>query len=298
MRRSRFGILTFPRGPFEQVAREWRICEELGFDHAWLTDTLASSLQDVEAWTLLAALARETSRMRIGTLITIIPLRHPTMVAAQAITLDRISDGRIELGIGAGDTPADSAAVGADQWSATERAARLEEYAAMLDRLLRAEPMDHRGRYYRAEQVRLGPPIQRPRPPLIVAAQGPRGIRTAARWADGWNTLGGQPMGRSNPIPLGEAVARTREQVRSLEEQCHAIGRDPRTMRRSVLAFRAAVDPLSSLEAFDEFVGAYREAGLDEFVFYWPPIESLRREEPIPAARRSTLERIAVERLR
>jgi alkanesulfonate monooxygenase SsuD/methylene tetrahydromethanopterin reductase-like flavin-dependent oxidoreductase (luciferase family) len=130
-----------------------------------------------------------------------------------------------------------------------------------------------------------------------VAAQGARGLRLIARIADGWNTLGGQPLRPAEPVPMAAAVERTREQVRSLERSCHEFGRDPKTIRRSVLAFRTAVDPLSSVDAFDDFVGRYTEAGIDEFVFYWPPLSSLQRKEPVSVAKRATLERIAADRV-
>lgn len=105
---ERFGILTFPSGPFAALAEEWRRTEALGFDSAYVVDTLAKpGLVDYEAWTVLAALARETTRMRVGTLVTILPFRHPALLAAQAIAVDRISGGRLELGIGTGDDPGD-----------------------------------------------------------------------------------------------------------------------------------------------------------------------------------------------
>ena len=135
-------------------------------------------------------------------------------------------------------------------------------------------------------------------PPLVVAGQVPGSLRLAARFGDGWTTLGGQPLSKSGraPLPLAEAVERTREQVRLLEQYCRAFDRDPREIRRSVLPYRSEIDPLSSLGAFDEFVGRYRELGFEEFVFYWPPVANVQRQEPISASQRATIERIAAER--
>jgi len=294
----RFDILTFPGGPFAAIAAEWRAAEALGFDGAFLVDTLAKpNVVEYEAWVTLAALARETSRIRIGTLVTIMPLRHPAVLAAQASSVDRISDGRLDLGIGAGDDPGDLAAVGLEPWPAGERLERLAEQLAILDRSLRGGHSAHAGRFYRSDELQLAPPVQRPRPPLIVAAQSPRSIALAARFADGWNSLGGQPTAGSERISLREAVAHTATQVATLEAECRAIGRDPVTVRRSVLAFRPEHDPLSSLESFDEFVGRYSDVGIDGFTFYWPPLASLRRKEAVPHEARATFERIAAERL-
>lgn len=201
----------------------------------------------------------------------------------------------LELGIGVGEYGADNAALGLDAWPAKERIDRLEEQLAMLDRLLRGERLDHAGRFYRAKGAQHASPIHRPRPPLVVAAQAPRGLQLVAGIADGWSTLGGQPR-PADPVSLTAAIARTREQVRLLEQYCRELGRDMKTLRRSVLAFRTEVDPLSSLDAFDEFVEGHSAVGIQGFVFYWPPIGNLRRQEPLSAAQRSTLERIAAHR--
>lgn len=294
----RFDILTFPGGPFAAIATEWRQAEALGFDGAFVVDTLAKpGLVDYEAWVTLSALARETTRIRIGTLVTILPLRHPAVLAAQASSVDRISEGRLDVGIGAGDDPGDLAAVGLGPWPAGERLERLAEQIAMLDRSLRGGRTTHEGRFYRSEELRLPEPVQRPRPPIIVAAQTAGTIALAARFADGWSSLGGQPIGPAERISLLQAVAQTKKQVATLDEECHEIGRDPATIRRSVLAFRTEHDPLSSVDAFDEFVGSYAEVGIDGFTFNWPPLAGLRRGEPVSHAARTAFERIAASRV-
>ena len=298
--KSRFDLLTLATGPFVDIAQRWREAEALGFDGAWLVDSLSlRGVADYEAWSLLGALAPMTSRLRIGTLVSQITFRHPVLLAAQAITVDRISAGRLELGIGAGDYVADSAAVGLEPWPLSERLDRLGEQLSVIDTALRGERLDHVGRFHRAEGVHLAAPTQQPRPPLVVAGQVPGTLRLVARFADGWNTLGGQPLSKSGhaPLPLAQAVERTREQVRLLEQYCQEIGRDPSEIRRSVLPYRAETDPLSSLGAFDEFVGRYSELGFGEFIFYWPPSENFRRQEPISASQQANMERIAAERV-
>ena len=299
--RRRFGILSFATGPFSEVARAWRNAEAFGFDTAWLPDVLTyPDVVHYDSFTLLAALARETTRIRIGTLVTQIIYRHPVILAAQAISLDRVSDGRFELGVGAGGAPIDSAAMGVDHWTPKERVARFGEQLEMLDRLLRGERLDFSGQYYQAEGEPLAIPVQRPRPPLVVAAEANGSLRLAARFADAWATMGGQHTTASGKAQLtvDEAVARTREESRLLDEYCGDLGRDPRTIRRSVLALRAEPVPLTSLDAFDDFVGRYQEIGMEEFVFYWPPLANVRQKEPITPSQEKLLERIASQRLK
>src|SRR5438067_7583605 len=169
-RQHRYGILTFACGAFEPVAELWRTAEALGFDQAWIPDELMDPFE-FEAWTVLAALARETSRMRIGTLVSQVPFRHPTLLAAQAITVDRVSGGRLEVGIGSGDPAGITlGAVGYDAWSPRERQGRFSEQIELLDRLLRGEQVGHAGRFYRAAGVQLPEPAQRQRPPLVITA--------------------------------------------------------------------------------------------------------------------------------
>lgn len=298
--RRRFGILTFPAGQYDETSRLWRELEEMGFDSAWVPDVLTyPGLVDYDSCTLLGALARETTRIRIGTLVTQIIYRHPLLLAAAAITIDRVSDGRLELGVGAGAARVDSDAVGATHWSLPERMERFGEQLAMLDRLLRGERLSYAGSYYRTEAEPLATPVQRPRPPLMVAAQLKGSLRHAARYADAWNSLGGQPQSATGrpTVPIDEAVAATREQVGLLDGYCREVGRDPGAIRRSVLAFRAEPVPLTSLDAFDEFVGRYAEIGFEEFIFYWPPIANIRQREPLSAAQRRTLESIASARV-
>jgi alkanesulfonate monooxygenase SsuD/methylene tetrahydromethanopterin reductase-like flavin-dependent oxidoreductase (luciferase family) len=296
----RFGILTFATGPFADAATHWRNVEALGFDSAWVPDVLTyPDVVDYDSCTLLAALARETSRIRLGTLVTQIIYRHPVKLAAEAISLDRVSDGRFELGVGAGGAPIDSAAVGVEHWSTAERLARFGEQLEMLDRLLRGERLDFVGQYYRAGGEPLATPVQRPRPPLVIAAQGKGSLRLAARFADVWNTMGGQDSSASGRQrrTITEAVERTSEQSRLLDDYCREIGRDPKTVRRAVLALRAEPVPLTSLDAFDEFVGRYAEIGMEDFVFYWPPLANVRQKEPVSAAQAKVLEGIASKRL-
>ena len=295
--RRRYGILSFGVAPYSDLEHEWRWAEELGLDAAWVTDTFAlPKLSDYEAWTLLAALARATSRLRIGTLITTVVARHPSLLASAALTVDHVSGGRLELGIGAGDDAGDSDVFGLPRWAPAERLQRLDEYVRSLDLLLRGEPVEGIGQRYPVTRAALVRPVQHPRPPIVVAAEGPRAIQLAARGADGWCTLGGRPATRGASVSDQEAASATRARVEDLERECRDAGRDPAAIRRIVLAFRAPVDPLSSLGAFDEFVGRYADVGIGEFVFYWPPPAVLRQGGKPSAEQRRDVERIASAR--
>lgn len=212
--------------------------------------------------------------------------------------MDRSSGGRLEPGIGGGDYLADSAAVGLEPWPLSERLERFAEQLAILDRGSRGAPVDSQGRHYPAQGAQLASPVQQPRPPLVIAGQVPGSLRLVARFADAWNTLGGQPLTKPGPrLSVADAPERTREQVQLLEQSCHEIGRNPADILRSVLPYRTETDRLASLGAFEQFVGRYAALGFREFVFYWPPVSNLQRHEPISASQRATLERIAGERL-
>ena len=296
----RFGILTFPVAPFSAVEREWTWAEELGFDHAWLPDGFSNlGLADFEVWTLLASLAKTTSRIRMGTLVTTIVARHPLLLAAMALTVDHLSSGRIEVGIGAGDQPTESDAFGLPRWPPAERVARLGEQLELLSELLRGNEVSRAGTYYSVRGAHLASPVQQPRPPLLVSAEGPRALRLAARYADAWSTLAGQWVADAAGGSASEqqALAATKAKVNELERLRGEFGRGVGSIRRIVLAYRQPVVPLSSLDAFDHFVGSYAEVGIDEFVFYWPPLLSLKERRAVSREERVIVERIASARL-
>ena len=295
----RFGTFTFSRSPYGEIARTVRLAEEIGFASTWLNDDLmVPDYSDFEPWTVLAALARDTTRIRLGTMVTAITFRHPAFLAAQTITLDHISEGRVTIGLGSGGPPHPYGAFGHADWSPRERVERLEEQAAILDVLLRGERISREGRHYSVRDARLPDPVQRPRPPLVIAAHGDRALRVVARYGDGWNTLGGQPfpagLDPTQRLPLTEVVTRTRHLSERLDDICAEIGRDPSTIQRSVLALCPNPDPFSSLDAFDEYVGGYNAIGIGELTFYWPPVEhAYGQRTPVPAEVQARFERIA-----
>lgn len=288
----RFDVFVFQSFPFSQFLDRCRRAEALGFDTIWLADHLTfGPLVAYEAFSALTAAATVTSRVRLGVLVASVTLRHPTLLAKAALTVDHASSGRLELGIGAGGAPKDYAALGIAAWPPRERVERLEESVTLIDALFRGEPVNWHGRHYAAEDIALIPPVQRPRPPLIVAAQGARALGVVARHADGWNSLGGHAAS-GDTLSLNAAVRVARMQMRTLEEACTTAGRDPRSLRRSVFGYK--IDARASLDGFHEFVSRYAEVGFDEFVVIWPrqsqATDDIEKREEI-------LQRIATEEI-
>jgi len=295
MAAMRFGLMTLQSAPYAALADRWRRAEAMSFDSVWIADHSSAQYPDLvsyEAWTLLGALATVTTRVRFGALVTPPTFRHPAMLAMQAVTVDHLSNGRLELGLGAGGGAPDAGFVGEQGLEAGGLVDRLAEYLEILDRMLRGETVTFEGKRYRAAGAEVLPSLQRPRPPFVIAAQGPRGLRLVARYADTWNTLGGQPMrsASKDPVTVDQAIAATRAQLAQLDAACHAAGRDPATVRRSLLAYR--VQLFESVDLFEDYVGRYAELGFDECIFYWPADPSTFAPRPDLEA---TLEQIAAD---
>ena len=185
----RFGVVTLQNAPWTTLVERWQCLGELGFDSAWVADHFVNpffpSEPFLDGWTLLSALATQTKRIRLGTIVTNISLHNPAVLAKQALTVDHVSGGRLELGIGAGGAETDHTRTGAPDWNPPERAARLREVVEILDQMLRNEVTTYQGHYYQIESAEMHPaPLQRPRPPLTLAALGSKSLKTAARYAD------------------------------------------------------------------------------------------------------------------
>jgi alkanesulfonate monooxygenase SsuD/methylene tetrahydromethanopterin reductase-like flavin-dependent oxidoreductase (luciferase family) len=218
--------------------------------------------QILDSWTTLGALATQTSRIRIGTMVTDVALRHPAMLAKQVATVDRISEGRVDLTIGAGYFEAELESLGIPFLSPRGRAKRLREAAEVVDGLLRDGRMSYQGEHYRIDDAGLVPsPVQKPRPPILVAANGRRGLRLAAEMADASVSLGDE--GAS----VEDALAAVRERNTVLDEYCVDLGRDPGSLDRAYYFGWAEEKPFASAESLREYVGMYSEAGVRRFVF-------------------------------
>ena len=266
-----FGVYPAPiRPPFEDLVDRARRAETMGFDTIWAPDQTPMAFPKTityESWTLLASLARETSRVRLGTLVTQVALRHPLLLAMAVSNVDHASDGRVVLGMGVGGAEADLAGVGLEDLGSRELVARLEASVAAIDALLRGETVTVGDGQFRMRDAVVEPPIQRPRPSMVIAAHGPRTLAIAARHADVWSTLGGQPLD-GDRLTTEEAVAKTRGYIDTLEAACAAAGRDPTSLRRSAFAWRA--NAFASVDAFTDWFGRYRDLGFTDFVFWWP----------------------------
>jgi alkanesulfonate monooxygenase SsuD/methylene tetrahydromethanopterin reductase-like flavin-dependent oxidoreductase (luciferase family) len=253
--------------------------EECGFDFIGIADHFAHFLDPsrlcLEAWTLLSALATRTNTIRIGTLVTPHAWRNPAFLAKQAITVDHISNGRLELGLGTGvGFDPGYAMTGIPNWNPGQRVARFREYVEIVDQLLRNEVTTYEGRYYTVKDAVMSPrPIQKPRPPITIAAQRPRMLRLAARYADTWNTLG-----RAEQL---EEINRRNEHV---DKYCKALGRDPRSLRRSFMLFypdvgrqQGSFNYYESVEAFTERIHPLLDMGMTDILLSHP-----YREEQLP----------------
>jgi alkanesulfonate monooxygenase SsuD/methylene tetrahydromethanopterin reductase-like flavin-dependent oxidoreductase (luciferase family) len=265
----RFSCVVMQNRPFDELRADWSALEEAGAETVWVADHLMSFPKIgtlMEAWTTLGALAACTDSVRIGTLVTNITYRNPAILAKEAITIDHLSRGRLEVGIGAGGTRRDDARVaGIDEWPVAERADRFEEFVEAVDALLSGAD-SYAGKHYRTDAFERGPwPVQQPRPPLTIAAQGPRTLRVAARFADRWNALAG--FGRGGE----ELLSFLRDCNAQLDELASEFSRAPDAICRSLLVQDSGFDWWGSDDAFADFVGTVTETGIEELVFYYPP---------------------------
>lgn len=222
---------------FARVAEQARRAEALGFDSVWVSDHFFASLEryggdgrrygTVEPLTTLAGLARLTERVRLGTLVLSAAFRHPALVAKSATAIDRLSGGRLELGLGAGWFADEYEAFGYRFGSVGERFDLLEEALGYLGALFGSEPASFEGRRFSLrEAYNRPPPLQEPRPPMLVGGKGgPRLLRIAATLADGWNAAW-----RWTP----ESYESRADAARAA---CERAGRDPATFRLSLGLF-------------------------------------------------------------
>lgn len=259
----RFGVLVLPGEPWPDLVARWQRLEAGGVDSIWSCDHFTNPDQPgqpwFEGWTGLAALANATSRVRVGLLVGAIVSRTPMLLAKEAQTIDHATGGRLTVGLGAGGRPTDQTMWGVEDWSPAERADRFAEYVELVDRLMREDEVTHSGQWYRTEAAAMAPGfVQQPRPPLLLAAHGPKTLAVAARFADVWNTFG---------PTLDHAVANSRV----LDEACARIGRDPAEITRSALVGIVDGTAWTSAAEFERLANAWFDAGFTELVFYDPP---------------------------
>jgi alkanesulfonate monooxygenase SsuD/methylene tetrahydromethanopterin reductase-like flavin-dependent oxidoreductase (luciferase family) len=231
-----------------------------------------------------------TETIQLGTMVSNPNLRHPLLLAKDAMTIDHLSNGRMNLGLGAGGKGFDTTVLGQPPATPAQRMDRLVELTELVDGLLRGTVTDHDGPWYTVEGARLVPGcIQQPRLPLLVAGNGRRGIDLAARVADGWISYVGAGNRPDPDVAAGAAAGR----MEQLDRRCDELGRDPSTLRRFHLVPDGIVGedgpgPLASVDAFVDHVDRCRRLGFTDVVFHHP-----RPDDPEWQARPEIVDEIA-----
>jgi F420-dependent oxidoreductase-like protein len=275
----RFGIKTSPQNTtWPDMLAVWQAADGIElFESAWTFDHFYPIFSDpngpcMEGWTTLAALAQATQRIRVGVLVTGNVYRHPAVLANMAATLDIISGGRLELGLGAGWNELECAAYGIDLPPLKERFDRFDEACQVVLGLLRDETTDFDGQHYRLTAARCEPkPIQRPHPPLCIGGGGEqRTLRAVARYAQHWNF----PGGGVDTLTHKRAV---------LDQHCANIGRDPGEI---MISTHLRIPDDGGLPALVDEAAALGEAGLDLGIVYLSPPHSPEVLEPLAEALR------------
>jgi alkanesulfonate monooxygenase SsuD/methylene tetrahydromethanopterin reductase-like flavin-dependent oxidoreductase (luciferase family) len=262
--RPRFGIATAPQQVgYHDILRVWREADAIPeIEHAWLFDHLMPIGGDpdgpiYEGWTLLSALAAQTGRLRLGLLVTSNRFRPPAMLAKIATTVDIVSGGRLDFGIGAGSRPShplarrEYEAHGLPYHDSAYAVGSLAEACTVIRRLwTEAEPFDFQGTYIQLTGAFGNPkPIQRPHPPIMIGGRSAPVLRVAAEHADLWNIPGGD---------IDDAVARSA----LLDRYCAEIGRDPASITRSIYLPVSYDQPSITRDA----IGAAIDAGFRHIV--------------------------------
>ena len=254
----RFGLdVAQQRMPWDEVVRRVQLAELLGFDGAWGFDHFQPMYgegvgETFEGMTTLAALAGLTSRIRLGLLVTGVTYRHPSVLAAQALTIDHASHGRLELSLGAAWFDKEHTELGIPFPDTGDRFDLLEDALEIVQRLFTGEVVSYEGTHVSLHDARLQPPpVQRPHPPIWIGGTGPRRtLPIVARYADVWHGFG-------TPGSLAEANAR-------IDELATAAGRDASAIVR---AGSLSLDDLSTAR---KHAAKWQDAGYGYLVCGWP----------------------------
>ena len=265
----RLGLKNSGQDTTIQALRDvWKIADEAGFDHVWVFDHLASigtvgaDRPVYEGWALQAAIAQATSRVRLGAMVTGNTYRNPALLAKLAVTVDHLSGGRLEFGIGAAWADIEHHMYGIE--GLDHRVGRLRESLEVITSLWTKDRTTLDGRYYHFKDAIGNPkPIQKPHPPIWIGAGGPQMMELVVRYADVWNS-----SGASTPQ---EAT----EKSKMLDAACQQAGRNPGSIRRSV---QQSWDGRDRSQLLD-LVGQYYERGFTEQIIYLPGPDQARVAE-------------------
>jgi alkanesulfonate monooxygenase SsuD/methylene tetrahydromethanopterin reductase-like flavin-dependent oxidoreductase (luciferase family) len=278
----RFGFVTpQQRLSYAEIVDQWRFAEASGWDSAWvfdhfLSDGGADGDDILEAWTLLAALAATTQRLRIGVFVSGVTYRHPSVLLKQAVTVDHISGGRLTLGIGAAWNRREHDAYGLPFPPIGERVSLVGQTLEAFRLLEAGGRTTYKGSHLHIDDAPFAPRPVQLRLPILVGTTGDRMLGHLARFGDDWEG-GGSP---ERMAVLG----------RRLDERCRAVGRDPATISRGIVAADERFAVLRDERAFRGHVLAYAAAGVDTFYCNIPrgmPSRALRHisEHAIPELR-------------
>ncbi|MCV7344551.1 LLM class flavin-dependent oxidoreductase [Mycolicibacterium rhodesiae] len=226
---------------YAEVVHRAQRCEELGIGSLWLYDHMygpgVPGIDSLEAWTLATALLSRTERLRVGHMVLCNQFRHPAVLAKMATTLDQISGGRLELGIGSGSIEDEHHRLGLDWGTFAERSERLQETLEILTQAFAERRIDYSGTYFTVRDMPIEPgPVQQPRPPIVVGGSGEKyTLPLVARYADVWN------------VPT-YALGEMEHKLSVLRGICEDVGRDPDSIVMSVEAVLALAPDSAALE--------------------------------------------------
>ena len=272
----RFAFKTSPQNTtWPEMLAVWKAADDIEvFESGWTFDHFYPIFSDssgpcMEGWVTMTALAQATTRLRVGCLVTGIVYRHPAVLANMAATLDIVSNGRLELGIGAAWNEEECGAYGIELGTLKQRFDRFDEACEVIVSLLTKETTTFEGAYYRLQEARCEPKaLQQPHPPICIGGGGEkRTLRAVARWAQHWNVPGGD-------------VAQFVHKRDVLYQHCADIGRDPSEIMTST---HLRLPPDGDAGAVVEQAAAFAEAGLDLGIVYLPPPHTPAVLEPLAA---------------
>ena len=265
----RIGLYTSQSQPWESMLEQWQTIEGLGFDCAGLVDHFMPTAGDedgdfLEGWTAITALATQVPRVRVAVLVSGNTYRNPVLLAKQATTLDHVTGGRVDLAIGAGWYEREHEAFGWDLPPAGVRVDMLAEAIQVIRALMTQQRTTFDGQYYQLRDAPFQPKPVQGQLPIMVGAQKSRMLRVVAEHADAWNV-------NHNPEKMAEFG-------KILDQHCQAIGRDPRSVRRSGFAFAGVLghDPFADLDTWRRVVNDYIKAGASEIYFRYPDGASVK----------------------
>ena len=252
----RFGLKLSQNATIDELRALWRLADEAGFDSCWVMDHFATlGPRDdgpiFETWTMLAAMAQLTTHTRIGCAVVGNTYRHPAILAKMAVTVDHLSHGRLEFGLGAGWAENEHEMLGLEFGSRSDRADRLEESVQVIRALWTQPRTTFEGQHYQLREAVAEPkPVQQPYPPIWIGGSGPkRTLRITAQYADVWNAAGGSP----EEVAASSAI---------LDQHCADVGRDPGQIRRSVQVGVGEED----MSQIRSTIGAYVQVGVTDFL--------------------------------